>query len=74
MPIDVVLVMSGLAFVGIGVCWFLEGVEKRRQERWTPMQQYRAEARDGFWDQMAKDLADDDQEHRRTVKRTKRSA
>lgn len=33
MPIDVVLLMAGLAALGIGVCWFLDGAEERRQAR-----------------------------------------
>jgi hypothetical protein len=78
MPIDVVLTMAFLAFLGIAACWFLDGVEKRRQERWTPMRQYHAEEREGFWTQMQKDMADDDardkEERRRRSKATKRSA
>lgn len=33
MPVDVVLVMGGLAFLGIGLCWFLESAEARRNAR-----------------------------------------
>lgn len=32
MPLDVVLTMGGLVFAGIAMCWFLEGVEKQRQQ------------------------------------------
>lgn len=33
MPIDVVLVMGGLAFVGIALSWFFDGTEARKQAR-----------------------------------------
>lgn len=33
MPLDVVLTMGGLAFLGIGLCWFLESTEARRNAR-----------------------------------------
>lgn len=33
MPIDVVLVMGGLAFVGIALSWFFDGSEVRKQAR-----------------------------------------
>lgn len=33
MDLDVVLTMGGLAFLGIGLCWFLESTEARRTAR-----------------------------------------
>lgn len=33
MPIDVVMVMGGLAFVGIALSWFFDGTEARKQAR-----------------------------------------
>lgn len=33
MPLDVVLVMGGLAFVGIALSWFFDGSEARKQAR-----------------------------------------
>lgn len=33
MPIDVVLVIAGLVFLGIALSWFFDGTEARKQAR-----------------------------------------